>query len=302
MKKAVYMGSAKPDPNAKFPLLISYHYLRQWKHEEIDYFIKHPHTELLLDSGAFTSLNTGTEIHLSEYMDFLKTYKDDLFGYFALDKLGDDKVTKGNLQLMIQNGLKPLPIHVRGMNGDDMNELYKYSDYIGLGGFRRPQRGPAKKNYVKQKMTWAKGRNVHWLGYTNASMINAFKPYSVDCSSWTAPLRYGRLSIYMGGGSWSSNYSYKDFKDLNIDKKVLPIIKRNGYNLEQMSEEKYWRCNMKKIEEFATLFLSIDSWYRYITDVRSHIGTRLFMACAHKENTKTIHENISRWRSDWQYH
>jgi hypothetical protein len=85
-----------PEARAKFPLLVSYALVRD-KPEALRMFLDHPGVELLLDSGAFTALNTGQEIRLDDYMKFLDKWQDKLFGYLALDKLGDPKQTDENL-------------------------------------------------------------------------------------------------------------------------------------------------------------------------------------------------------------
>ena len=98
--------STTPDPKGKFPVLLSYAYARQ-KPEEFALFANNPHVEVLLDSGAFTALNSGEEIHLKDYMAFLEMWRDKLFGYLALDVLGDPVGTDVNLRVMRNAGFKP---------------------------------------------------------------------------------------------------------------------------------------------------------------------------------------------------
>lgn len=289
-----WMGSAIPDPEAKFPLLISYAYLRKMKPDEIDLLVSNPKIELLLDSGAFTALNAGAEIVLEEYLEFLKTYQKKLFGYFALDKLGDPDKTRANLKVMLKAGLTPLPIHVRGADDKEMDELFSHSRWVGLGGLRRPHRGPASKEYVKQKMAWANGRDVHWLGYTTRSMMLAFRPYSVDCSSWHMPMKYGNLRLYYGQGSWSKKaYSVKDFQEGNYTLQDRHIIERCGFTIEQAKQPVSWRGDVKRFprfENYLSLHVSIVSWIRYIREIRATTGTRCFLACGANPHTIQIYE------------
>lgn len=287
--KPTWMGSAIPEQKGKFPILFSYAYMRKLNPDKLDRLLTNKNTEVLIDSGAFTALNAGNEISLSEYMDFLKTYKKNLFGYFALDKLGDPSTTKKNLETMLKNGLNPLPIHVRGADKKAMDELFQYSDWIGLGGFRRPHRGPASKEYVKQKMEWAKNRNVHWLGYTTRNMVYAFKPYSVDCSSWHMPLKYGKLKIYYGNGEWGQPLSVKDFQEKKYSSKDMYVISRCGFKLEQAIDPDCWINSSKKT--MLHFHVSVYSWIQYILDVRKQIGTRLFMAVEPNSHG----EEIARW-------
>lgn len=277
-----WLGGAKPDPNAKFPVLISYAYLRQAKPEDIDFLMKNPKIELIIDSGAFTALNAGKEIDLREYMDFLKQYQSRLFGYFALDKLGDPATTEKNFEIMMSQGLKPIPIHVRGDDRKRMDYLFQHSDWVGCGGFRRPQRGPAPKTYIMEKMRWASGRNVHWLGYTTSAMLKTFKPYSCDCSSWHMPLKYGTMRLYFGGGVWGSKaYRYTDFKSPEIPARILNVVEKCGFTAKQLRDPTYWRSHRKEDPDdrrYLSMNVSLYSWVKYIKDFRAKVGTRIFLA------------------------
>lgn len=266
-----YMGSAIPEALPKFPILISYHYLRKTKPEVIDKILNNKQVELLLDSGEFSAKNAGIDISINEYMDFLKTYKDRLFGYFLLDRMGDPEGTKKNLETMLTNGFKPIPIHVRGASESDMNDLFKVSDYIGLGGFRRPHRGAAGKDYVKQKMIWANGRNVHWLGYTNKDMITAFRPYSVDCSSWKATFIYKQISLYMGHGKFVK-LSKKDFHEKTLPISIKNRLLKYGVEFSDLKKEDSWRGHGRLFS------ITSRSWIEFVLDIRQTIGTRLFLA------------------------
>src|SRR5215213_5160494 len=194
--------STRLSSRAKLPLLISYAYLRSERPENIERLLTHPYIELLLDSGAFTAMNAGVEIKLDEYIEFCLKWKDHLFGYMALDKIQDPATTEKNLHLMLEAGLHPIPVHVLGDDERRMDELFEMSSWVAMGGLRRPHRGPAPYSYIKKKMEWAKGRDVHWLGFTNKPMLEAFQPFSCDCSSWMAGAMYGRVAIYPGSGRW----------------------------------------------------------------------------------------------------
>jgi hypothetical protein len=107
----------------KLPLLISYAYLRE-EPATLERVMNHPDVELLIDSGAFTAMNAGSEIDLSDYIEFLHRWKDRIFGYMALDKLQDPVQTDRNLRIMLEAGLKPIPVHVLGDDGRRMDELF----------------------------------------------------------------------------------------------------------------------------------------------------------------------------------
>lgn len=268
----------------KLPLLISYAYLRDNSAETIERILTNPYIELLLDSGAFTAMNAGYEIKLDEYIEFLHKWRNNLFGYMALDKLQDPVTTDKNLRVMLDAGLKPIPVHVYGDTERRMDELFELSDWVALGGFRRPHRGPAPGTYVKLKMRWAKNRNVHWLGYTSKPMVQAFRPFSCDCSSWMSGAMYGRLAVYVGRGKWV-NHTLSEMRKTRAYN--LPELRRalSEYDipLADYMDERQWHngnsaCELKARDCVITK-LPARSWVRYVLDLKQKFGTRLFIAC-----------------------
>jgi len=182
-------------------LLASYYYVRKWNPDKMGKVIRDKGIEWMLDSGAYSAKTLGEEIPLDEYIEFVKRHEQYLSGgYVTLDAIGSPSESKRNLETMLDAGLHPLPVHVFGDTGERMDELFELSDLVCLGGLKRPGRGPAPKQYVLQKMEWANGRAVHWLGYTTQSHMTALRPYSVDSSSWQSPVMYGGCYVYQGGG------------------------------------------------------------------------------------------------------
>lgn len=277
--------SVKPTPSGKFPVLISYAMVKESPigPRDFEMLVKSPHTEVLLDSGAFTALNAGKEILLEEYMEFLKEWEDQLFGYLALDVLGDPAGTDANLQVMLNDGLKPIPVHVRGDEQARMDQLFGWSDWVALGGLRRPHVGWSSKSYVKQKMLWAQGRNVHWLGYTNQGMVRGFKPYSCDCSNWSSGARWGTFQTYLGDWQWKNYGNISDVLKKPFSKRELEIFETIGFDAYMLRDKRYWRGlpdedGVIDYRTHAAFMVTADSWVRYIRDMRSKVGTRAFLA------------------------
>jgi len=269
----------------KVPILMSYAYLRNHNDTVLSQVMDHPDIELLCDSGAFTAKNAGKEIELRDYMKWLETWGPRMFGYVALDKLQDPEQTDKNLRIMVRAGLKPIPVHVFGDTAARMDELFELSDWVALGGFKRPHRGAAPKSYVKQKMAWAKGRNVHWLGYTQEPMIRAFKPFSCDCSSWATGCMYGRVTMYRGRGKWVS-YQWTEVKEALAERRgemlaeVGPILDLYRTSFAEWIDRRYWWVNKAfcTAKDSVVRKIPMRSWVRYSLDIRRLFGTRLFIA------------------------
>ncbi|HEY9282331.1 MAG TPA: hypothetical protein VIP46_02655 [Pyrinomonadaceae bacterium] len=267
----------------KLPLLISYAYLRE-EPSTVERVMSSPDVELLVDSGAFTALNAGSEIVLEDYCSFLHKYHDSIFRYIALDKLMDPEQTDRNLRAMLASGLRPVPVHVLGDDERRMDELFEVSDYVALGGLRRPHRGPAPPSYLKKKMEWAKGRKVHWLGYTWKPMLQALRPFSCDCSSWIGGAMYGRVAIYLGAGKWAT-FTRPQLLETRayLREDVRRAVHSYGFTIEQLLDERHWHNGNRKAElkagDCMITQLPARSWVRYVIDFRLRFGTRFFLAC-----------------------
>ena len=296
-------GNPKAIPNPKFPLLVSYAYLRKCRPEDRKWILEEATNEgfeVLLDSGAFTAANCGETILLDEYSSFLKKYQKSFFGYFTLDVLQDPETTKTNLASLLDQGLSPIPIHVWGSDEETMSDLFKLSDFVGLGGFKRPHRGPAPKNYVFKKMEWANGRNVHWLGYTNLPMVSALTPFSCDCSSWTAGVRYGRADFYLGRGKWK-NVQRSGKSRVAYTTGMDKLIQQAGFTKKDFYDDKGWARSAGGQIYGTGFFLQMvltTSWVNYIMEIRKKLGTRLFLATALvPHDLEAIRHAVKTWRS-----
>lgn len=265
-----------PETDARFPVLISYAFARR----DLGFFrqfVEHPAVEVLLDSGAFTALSAGDTIDLGEYMEFLGEWAPKLCGYMALDVLGDPAATDHNLGIMLEEGLKPIPVHVRGDTGARMDELFEQSSWVALGGLRRPHVGWCGKSYIKQKMTWAAGRRVHWLGYTRREMVLGFRPYSIDCSNWAAGSRWGDMHFYYGDLVWGPA-RMKCALDTPLNAREVELLAEIGFTPSDVRNPALRKFDGAAIDRHFPTMITAWSWVKYIRDLRRRVGTRAFAA------------------------
>lgn len=268
---------AAPDSCGKFPVLLSYFYMRKLPDEKVRWIVENQNVEILIDSGGFSALNVGEEVDLGEYMDWLKKWGDHLFGYVALDKLGDPAESDKRLQVMLKEGLKPVPVHVRGDDEARMDQLFGWSDWVALGGFRRPHRGWSATDYVKEKMHWAKGRNVHWLGYTRSDMVLGFRPYSCDSSNQAAGRIWGQCQVYRGLGKIQSG-RFDDWRKRAFDPQLARLLESCNFTRSDFLNRRYWRSTGTALDRFVPNEVSIASWCLYTREMRRRTGTRYFQA------------------------
>ena len=284
----------------RFPVLISYAYLRDLPEEQKQYFLKDAKKDgfdIFLDSGAFSAANAGKEILLDEYIKFLHQYEKSFFGYVMLDKLGCPETSQRNLDTMYSEGLSPVPVHVLGDNAKRMDELFERAHWVCCGGFRLPGKGHNSKEYVVEKMRWAKGRHVHWLGYTNKVMTRALTPYSVDSSNITASDRYGMTDIYLGSGKMFGFHRTK--RRQNFPLKVQRAIQRFGYEVKDIQVNSAWgRSGDENTYDPPARMLHYLSHVYYTLDVRQKFGTRVFTAIGDKKSLDLVKVGFDRWKAE----
>ena len=279
--------ATKPKPieyRYRYPFLFSFFYCKLLSSDDAAKLFADQRLTILIDSGGFSAKNSGKEIDIEEYMEFLETYKDNFLGYMALDKVGDPKTSAEYLKIMLREGFKPVPIHVFGDGEKRLDELFEISNFVALAGLRRPHRGAASKEYVQQKHRWAKGRRVHWLGYSKSSMLQTFRPFSCDTASWATPSIWGRVPIYFGRGQWEG-VTYNDLQKGFIKPAIVNWFKARDLPLtvEEFADSFYWRktrfSHGTPDEKFVGS-IGAWSWLEYIREFETTFGSKIFLAAA----------------------
>ncbi len=153
--------------------------------------------EFLLDSGAFTFMNSGVKVHWKSYVDeyiaFINKY--DIQHFFELDlytlpEVGIEKTIKMRKYIEYHTGKKSIPVFHACMGIKMYRELCKEYDYIGIGasGLTEESRWIKNKTLLRQMIKIANnyGTKVHGLGYQRIDNLNNNKMgfYSVDATSW----------------------------------------------------------------------------------------------------------------------
>jgi hypothetical protein len=156
--------------------------------------------DLLIDSGAFTAWTKGLPIDLPEYVRFLASL-DSAWDWRAvqLDVIGNPEATGRNLEIMIDAGIPDIiPVFTRGEDIERLDYLHSLeSDMVMIGGIGK---GSQRRGYIKYFCEQNRGRPAHWLGFTEISFIQKYRPKSVDSSSYASAQMWGDLPLYIGNG------------------------------------------------------------------------------------------------------
>jgi hypothetical protein len=169
---------------------------------------KHSHeARFLLDSGAFTAWKAGKTTDVDTYCKLLDELPIKPWRYFALDVIGDPAGTIRNYETMLRRGYNPIPVFTRGEDPSVIDDFYKTSDIVGIGGLVGTKGG---KGFINGIMRHIGKRYVHWLGFTKTEYILHYKPYSCDSSSYCSSLIFGTCKMYIGSGKYLT-FRKKDF-------------------------------------------------------------------------------------------
>lgn len=209
--------------------------------QTLKFIAERPHEfALLIDCGAYTAMTRGREVSLDEYCTFISGLPFKPVGYLALDVIGDPVATRRNYEIMHDRGLRPIPVITRGGTLEDEIDFYqRTATYIAFGGFTgsRTQRA----GYCVRIMNEVRrrGLHAHLLGYTQLDHIKALRPYSCDSSSWTNALRYGHISVYMGGGRFEL-VTRKAFAH-GVPQHLEAAVQRIGASMYPLRAGENWR-------------------------------------------------------------
>lgn len=245
----------------------------------------------LLDSGAFTAWKAGKPIDLDEYCTFIENLPIKPWKYFTLDVIGDPEASHKNYEIMLERGFNPVPIFTRGEDLSMIDEYYKTSDVLGIGGLVGTK---GNKGFVKGIMEHIGDRKVHWLGFNAKQFLTFYKPYMCDSSSWSAAVRYASCKLYDRNGKWY-NVTKKDFIK-RPPREIYDLIYRYGIDPKLLAKNAEWKNSGKG--EYALEILTCRSWTRYQLDIKKKLGINFFLACASDWQIKLMHESWTYWNKN----
>lgn len=223
---------------------------------------------MVLDSGAFTAWKKGKPINVDDYCRFIENLEFKPWRYFSLDVIGDPDGSMRNYETMINRGFSPVPIFTRGECVSVLDDLYKTSDVVGVGGLVGT---PGNAGFVNGIMKKIGARKVHWLGFTKIEFIKHYKPYMCDSSGWEGGARFGAMNLYMGGGR-SVTVKKTDFAN-QVPQRILDRIKELGFDGHLFKKNSSWAGGRSMNRELCAASAVAKS-----NEVEKRLGTKLFSA------------------------
>ena len=158
----------------------------------------------ILDSGAFTFLNSNSEMdineYLNEYIDFINKHDIKRFAELDIDPIiGYEKTMEMRDKLERETGKKCLPVWHKSRGIQAFKDDVEKYDYVSIGGIVTGEIKRKEYPIFKQmtKYANARGVKVHGLGFTGKDCYK-YGFDSVDSSSWTS------------GGRFATTYKFKN--------------------------------------------------------------------------------------------
>jgi hypothetical protein len=160
---------------------------------------RYHYRDWVLDSGAFSAHNSGTEIKLQNFIDTAKRLRDEdptLTEVFALDVIGDWRASLRNCEEMWRQGIEAIPAFHPGEPESALKGIAKDYPKIALGGVVGWV-AKSKHEFVAQCFARVWPKKIHGFGMSAESMVLGFPFHSVDATNWEiGPCKFGRWQSF----------------------------------------------------------------------------------------------------------
>ena len=194
-------------------LLLSYFYFKNKSLAEyVDRLGYRP--EIMLDSGAWSAFNSGREISVMGYMDYIRANQKFIDSYISFDVINDSETSLFFWQLMRRKGFDPIPVYHYQAEEKFLKYYAKRAELIAIGGTVPEHNKRIVAEWVRVLVWTYPEIRFHLLGSSSKKIVDTVDLYSVDSSTWIMQAKNGRPAHIPGDSRRAK-------------------IKRAAYNLEQ---------------------------------------------------------------------
>lgn len=204
-------------------VLISYYGLRKKEFPKITCT-----KDVFLDSGAYSAWTHKTTLDVHEYAQFVAKNLPYIRQYANLDVKGSVEKTIENQKALEEHGLTPLPVfHVNTKRWDVLEEYISKYEYIALGAIAGEKAGRKPLEQLLNEVFRRVKRNpmtkFHGFGLTQQWCLEEYPFFSVDSTSWLAPIQYGNATMLPGIKS-GATFKEKSDKIFKMSMKVASVV------------------------------------------------------------------------------
>lgn len=195
--------------------------------------------EFMLDSGAFTFMNSKSNVKAEQIEEYLHNYckyikQSNISNFIEMDLdciFGYEQVKSWRKQIEKETNKQVIPVWHKSRGIEDYKKTLKEYNYIAIGGFAIKEIKQKEFDNIRKMVRFAflNGKKIHALGYSRKDILT-YNFYSVDSASW-------KIQAALGG------MLYK-FSDNTI--KIINV-KKDGYKTDI---KKLKCCNLKEIIKY----------------------------------------------------
>lgn len=185
-------------------LLVAYPELQNFLKRRHEYNVE----RWVMDSGAFTVMNSGGTIDVNDYAQACLAVQGDAAEIFGLDVIGDHVGTRKNNEHLWNMGIDAIPAFHMGEPWSALDAM-KDRPKIALGGIAR--KGSGRELWIKQCFARVWPKKIHGFGLTARAMMALAPFHSVDSASWIFGPAFGVWSGFTGNYAKFSIRGYRDF-------------------------------------------------------------------------------------------
>jgi len=231
-----------PLPDILAPsLLLSYHYYKNCASIIEKYVLR----DWVLDSGAFSAMNSGVDIDLDEYIEFchdiLKSPVPPV-EIFSLDVIGDAEGTKRNTEKMWDAGIEAIPAYHIGEPEEYLLHYAATYPKIALGGVAMLRPAAKKSAWAKECFARVWPKKIHGFGFGTERDVLGLPFHSTDSTNWEmGPCAFGVWRSYSGASKASTKLPQRGSSH-NLRGEVEWYL-----NLERRARAR-WRDQMEELD------------------------------------------------------
>lgn len=172
---------------------------------------------VFVDCGGFSAASHGERLSLADYIRWLRE-RPKLTQYASMDIIGDWRATARNHEIMLANGLNPLPVWHIGSPMAELRRLAAAYGRVAVGGIVPwLRRRPELERILDDAWRVLEGTRVHAFGLTAWDLVLRYPWASVDSSTWVSSIPHGQVRLFdEQRGRWAT-----------IDMRIRRELERN---------------------------------------------------------------------------
>lgn len=183
--------------------------------------LKYDRENFLLDSGAFTFMNSNKgkvnwEEYIDKYADFINKYAIKYFFELDIDVLvGYEEVKRLRKLLEQKTNKQCIPVWHKSRGLEEFKKMCKEYSYVSIGGIVVKEITKKDWKNFAPLIAYAHQNKckIHGLGFTATKELHKYPFDSVDSTNWLSGGRFGQLHVFNGSYIESKSFKNKRAKD-----------------------------------------------------------------------------------------